>query len=58
MISRIHISHKEIKKIKSIRKQQIGFKPRGLWYGINMAWVEWCTSVKFDHLEKILFVIF
>jgi hypothetical protein len=33
-------------------------KPRGLWYGINQSWIEWCSSEEpgwvHDHLHEVI----
>lgn len=33
-------------------------KPRGLWYGINQSWVEWCSTEEpgwvHDHLHEVI----
>jgi hypothetical protein len=33
-------------------------KPRGLWYGINQSWVEWCSSEEpgwvHDHFHEVV----
>lgn len=46
----IEISH-EVSYLDSIRQ----FKPDGLWYGIDDAWLEWCYSEMPEWIKKYIF---
>lgn len=48
---RIHISPKPLGELQP-RSQKIGLKPKGLWYGLDMAWIEWCAGEMPGWLEK------
>ncbi len=41
---RIIMSKHDIIKYKPTPIQKIGFKPRGLWYGIGTEWLDWIRS--------------
>lgn len=41
---RIHLSPKPLKKVRTIEQVNKHWKPSGLWYGIDDAWLDWCSS--------------
>jgi hypothetical protein len=46
---RLHNSHKPIERFEhrpflKTERDVFPFKPRGLWYGIDEAWLKWCRS--------------
>jgi len=42
VVKRLHFTHKEF-KFKN-RSQETETKPKGLWYGINDSWMNWCKN--------------
>lgn len=44
MAKAIHNSAFSTLTVKDTAKQSQGYKPQGLWYGIDSAWLEWCES--------------
>lgn len=41
---RHHNSSKPLKKLKSTRRQTVGYKPDGIWYGVGDEWLRWIRS--------------
>lgn len=42
-LRRLHLTNVKIDKFKKT-EQIIDHKPKGLWYGINDSWINWCKS--------------
>lgn len=49
---RIHHTNKKEIKNSYLYQQKLGYKPSGLWYGINWEWEEWCKSEMPQWLHK------
>jgi hypothetical protein len=44
-MKRTHITSKKLKTVLSeTREQEIDFKPKGFWYGIDGDWERWCKG--------------
>src|SRR6266478_6493661 len=45
MTERLHSSHKPIERLHGTAQgPEPDYKPRGFWYGMGEAWLEWCRS--------------
>jgi hypothetical protein len=55
---RIHNTNKNriVKKSYSQSREQ-RYKPKGLWYGINGGWREWCENESMDWVYKNNFLV-
>lgn len=53
---RIHHTNQEVIRVPfpypKLYRQKLGYKPNGLWYGINWEWEEWCKSEMPKWLHK------
>ena len=47
MTERLHYSSKPIERVRGRRKQQIAWKPEGLWYSCGTDWIDWSKAEDF-----------
>jgi len=40
----VNTNSKEISLHQKYAPEKVSFKPSGLWYALNLEWVEWCES--------------
>ena len=46
--SRWHIGSDPVTRINPLVQPSLAIKPKGLWYGVGSAWLEWCSDEGFE----------
>lgn len=54
---RIHLSPKPLEKVRSVKQLNKHFKPSGLWYGIDDAWIDWVSSEMPNWLHELKYEV-
>lgn len=43
-VLRLHNTKEPLGELRAVAQDREWMKPRGLWYGVGEAWLEWCRS--------------